>query len=387
MTTRSIVRAVALATVAALSATPLAACDGSPELPATSDADAAAATDAASTATDATLASDAATPDDTSSPKPPARCELAPNAVVALPRDDARHVAAGEWYYWTGHLQTADGAWLGFQLTVLLAGPPGAAVAVTHASITDVARDDYHHAAGFGLDDRSPERGFDFTVGDVVATGGDGQDHLVIPIGDDGDGASLELDLVDHRGPVARHGTGFKDYGAGISTYYYSRPRMTATGTLTRGGVREPVAGRAWFDHQWGSLASATASHWDWLGVQLDDGSELMVTAFPLPGGERFATAELTDRDCHTALLEGDGVALTPRRDWTNPETLCTYPSGWDVQVGDLHLGLEPATLDQEMRADPIDYWEGAATVDGDATGRAYVELVGYCALPGLSGP
>jgi predicted secreted hydrolase len=33
----------------------------------------------------------------------------------------------------------------------------------------------------------------------------------------------------------------------------------------------------------------------------------------------------------------------------------------------------------QEVQVGPQTYWEGAALVSGDATGRAYVELAGYC--------
>ncbi|MFO0746736.1 MAG: lipocalin family protein [Myxococcota bacterium] len=353
---------LAIAISLALAAT-TSACDGSDPAPAIAGAPDASAPDARA---------------DTDAPAPPARCKLPADARVALPADDARHVAPGEWYYWTGHLQTDDGAWLGFQLTVLMAGAPGSAVAIAHQSITDAAAGDYRHAVAFGLDDRTPSEGFDFALGDVIARGVGGADHLRLVLDDD---AVLTLDLTDVRGPIARHGDGFKDYGGGVSTFYYARPRMAASGTLRRGDATVAVHGSAWFDHQWGSLASAAASHWDWLGVQLDDGRELMVTRMPLPGGDAFGEAELTDRDCTTHAVAGADVSLVARRDWTNPETLCTYPSGWDLTVGDLHLGLEPVTLDQEMRTEPVGYWEGAAVVSGDTSGRAYVELVGYCGL------
>ena len=42
-------------------------------------------------------------------------------------------------------------------------------------------------------------------------------------------------------------------------------------------------------------------------------------------------------------------------------------------------MDVTPAMEDQEMSDGDQVYWEGASTVSGDATGRAYVELNGYC--------
>lgn len=308
---------------------------------------------------------------------PITRCKLAAAAAVSLPADDARHDAPGEWFYWTGHLQTTSGDWIGFQLTVLAVGAPGNGLVLVHQSITDQANGTYDHTILAGLDDRDPDAGFDFIVGNVVARGVDGRDHLELVLAG---GARLTLDLDDPRGPVARHGDGFKDYGAGVSTYYYSRPRMHARGTLQRGRLIDDVSGDVWFDHQWGALAPGTASYWDWIAVQLDDGSELMVTRFPLPGDTHIGIAELTSRDCVTTEIVTPDVSLAARGEWKSPATTCTYPSGWDLVVGDLELALDPVTLDQEMADDVGSYWEGATLVSGDTTGRAYVELVGYCA-------
>ena len=48
------------------------------------------------------------------------------------------------------------------------------------------------------------------------------------------------------------------------------------------------------------------------------------------------------------------------------------------VTVADLTLTVTPLLEDQELETDVMDYWEGAAVVSGDVTGRAYVELTGY---------
>jgi len=320
-----------------------------------------------------------------------ARCELPADSAVTLPADDARHSAPTEWFYWTGHLQSEDGRWFGFHITVLVAGPVGHAIVLAHHSLTRAdappgGGDRYGHGFALGVEraDELPERGFAFdlgghgqpsgpSVGGLAVSGFDGNDVLFSELAH----SRLALTLTDPRGPVVRHGNGFQDYGGGITTYYYARPRQRAVGTLHIDGEDLAVSGNVWFDHQWGTLASPDSSRWDWVAMQLDDGRDLMVVRLPVPGGDIFSFAELTDTDCTTRTYYG--VAFSGRKTWQSPVSGCTYPLDWDISVADMHFSLTPLTDDQETQAEPIPYWEGAATVSGSATGRAYVELVGYC--------
>jgi len=310
----------------------------------------------------------------------PVRCALPNDAKVRLPEDDARHDAPAEWYYWTGHLRTEAGQWLGFHVTILLAGPKHASVVIAHYSLTSAetagAVGGYRHGFDVGFDGDPRERGFAWSLGHVQAQGEDGSDTLDVDLGE----ARLRLALVDRRGPFARHGDGYEDYGGGVATWYYARPRMDVSGTVVRDGVSEVVRGSAWFDHQWGTLASAASSRWDWVGAQLDDGRELMVVRLPTAEG-LVGYAELTERDCSTRTFYGDEVRFGSKAAWTSPGSGCTYPMGWTLGVGDLDLTLDAVVEDQEITAEPAHYWEGAATISGSTGGRAYVELVGYCAL------
>ncbi|MCA9518269.1 MAG: hypothetical protein KC635_25210 [Myxococcales bacterium] len=303
-------------------------------------------------------------------------CELPAGAAVVLPADDARHDEPTEWLYWTGHLQAEDGRWFGFQVTLLYAGAPGQGIIVGHRTLSDPASGRFRQHVDFGVE--GGEVRADGVTQDLggasVATGG-GRDTLRSAFED----AELELELVDVKGPVVRHGSGYVDYGGGVYTWYYARPRMRATGTLRLGGETLAVAGTAWFDHQWGVLVATEGPRWDWLGAQLDDGRELMVYRLPLPGGGLVTFAELTDADCRTTHYDGGDVAVEETRTWEKPGTSCVYPVGWRVRAGDLVLEVDPVQDDQEVAGDPVSYWEGAATVSGGASGRAYVELVGYC--------
>ena len=306
-----------------------------------------------------------------------ARCELPPGSLVSLPADDARHVAATEWFYWTGHLKAEDGRWFGFHITVVVVGAPGIGAMIGHHSLTrgdPGSGPDYRHGFEAGLEKGIPDDGFAFDLDDLVVSGFDGHDKLRSRL----DGATLDLDVVDHRGPVARHGSGFKDYGGGISTYSYARPRMSARGTLDIDGEHLAVTGSVWFDHQWGALAPPDVSRWDWIAIQLEDGRDIMVVQIPTPDGIA-GEAELSRPDCSMAYFDADQVGFNGTAFWQSPSSGCTYPMDWQVTVGDEVFDLTPLADDQEMHADPIPYWEGAATVSGSATGRAYVELVGYC--------
>jgi predicted secreted hydrolase len=89
--------------------------------------------------------------------------------------------------------------------------------------------------------------------------------------------------------------------------------------------------------------------------------------------------ATITNPDCSVLWIEGAEVQTTSWGSWTSPHTQCTYPIGWDVWVAGEHFEVHPTVEDQEMYSTRPIYWEGSSTVRGDMTGRAYVELTGYC--------
>ena len=61
------------------------------------------------------------------------------------------------------------------------------------------------------------------------------------------------------------------------ASYYYSRPQLAVTGTVTLRASTVAVTGTAWLDHEWSSEYMAPeAAGWDWTGINLDDGGALM---------------------------------------------------------------------------------------------------------------
>ena len=296
-----------------------------------------------------------------------------PGARVVLPADDATHTRAPwEWWYWTGHLRTATDRWFGFELVFFRRFHGSRPAQVTHAAITDIAGGRFHHGSDHRFAPRMPGHdGFRLDAGPWRAQGCDGQDLLHVEV----DGWSLELRLRSTRPVVLHHDDGYTDYAVGGYTFYYSRPRMEAAGTLQRGGEHHDVAGAAWFDHQWGDLGTMVGAGWDWLGIQLDDGRDVMLFMMGASHGRRLVGATITDAQGRGRTLNAQDCALEPTGWWTSPSTGRCYPSGWHLRVEALRLEVTPVLLDQEVRAANMVYWEGAAVVTGDARGRAYVEL------------
>jgi predicted secreted hydrolase len=99
-------------------------------------------------------------------------------------------------------------------------------------------------------------------------------------------------------------------------------------------------------------------------------------------------------RDSHSAgtwvdsagrvqALSTDQVMIDVSDHWASPRG-GRYPSRWRVRVPAVGLDVEvrPVLANQELDTKPR-YWEGAVDVSGtreghDASGRGYVELVGY---------
>lgn len=296
-------------------------------------------------------------------------CAL-PKTGISLPLDAGRHSEPVEWWYWTGHLATGEGRRFGFQVTFFAFDGK---VLVDTAALTDIDNRTHHSTQGARpLTGRTDAQ---LVRGETRASGDEPAFELSTASADWG------FSLRTRPGPAVLHGRGgFLALRAGGSTHYYSRPRLPVSGTITVGDVEHAVDGAAWFDHQWGDLRPAIAAGWDWFGIQLDDGRELMVYQFhPTTTPQRVATwsgAEGSTR------VDPQDVGVVSKRRWTSPESGCSYPLGWTVTLGAVTLELAPAFDGQEV-VNPHDrsasYWEGVALVTGDATGRAYVELAGYC--------
>ena len=336
---------------------------------------------------------------------------------ISMPRDDGPHGRLTEWWYYTGHLADASGGRYGFEFVVFRAERGAFPVSwASHLAVTDETGGRFLYAqrsqVGPGVDvspsgDDGPV-GFAFrVVGDEPVSRApddptwemtrlDGADRLQATMSDaeartaGSTGASgLDLHVETDRQPVLHDLDGWIDFGTAGGSYYYSRTRMTAIGTLTLDGEARQVRGTAWFDHQWGDFIAVGGGGWDWFAVGLEDGTDLTISqvrdrsgAYPLVYGTLVDSAGSVQSLPRESLT----VAVTDR--WISPRTGADYPAGWTIAIPSrgLDVRLRPTVADQELdtrSTTGVVYWEGSQDVramrDGRSLGgEAYVELTGY---------
>ena len=305
---------------------------------------------------------------------------------VIVPRDDAPHGDLTEWWYYTGHLDAADGRTFGFQYVIFQAvrsdGPVGYAA---HFAITDLAKGtfSYDQRSAIGAGSRTTDR-FDLSVNDWWMSGANGVDKLVASM----PGYAIDIGLTSAK-PIALHnGTGVISFGPAGDSYYFSRTRMPVAGNMTVDGVQIAVTGTAWMDRQWGNFVFAGGG-WDWFSMHLDDQSDLTgsIVRDDL-GNVILVYGTLVDPTGKTTHLTEAGFRATALDFWMSPKSGANYPSRWRITLPDQNLDMtvSPVVLDQELDARTstgVIYWEGAVAVTGTRegrplTGRGYVELTGY---------
>ncbi|MEW6351933.1 MAG: lipocalin family protein [Thermodesulfobacteriota bacterium] len=204
---------------------------------------------------------------------------------------------------------------------------------------------------------------------------------------------AVDLTLKPVKQPVLHGDQGFSRKGdsATQASYYYSLTRLEAAGTLTVNGTPTQVNGLVWMDHEFASsILTAEQAGWDWFGLQLDDGSELMAFQLRKSDGtfeQPFCT--FVDGDGTASPLSGTAISITRTGPtWKSHRSGAVYPAGWtiDVPARALKIDVTPAPADQELntaKSTQVTYWEGAVHVSGQSRGRpvqgrGYVELTGY---------
>ncbi|MBV9897909.1 MAG: hypothetical protein JO020_27445 [Chloroflexi bacterium] len=299
-----------------------------------------------------------------------------PAPPITFPRDALPHDALTEWWYFTGHLTASGGQRYGFEFVIFQvtrANQPAGYLA--HFAVSDISGQQFSHEARFAQLPTAATA-FPLNVGGWSLDHTDAQDSIDAAMAAE----ELHLTLRDEKPPALHHG-GYITYPPEGGSYYYSRTRLSASGTLNG----EPVDGIAWMDHQWGNFVIAARGGWDWYSLQLDDNTELMLYLVRNQDGTVSATyGSYVAADGHVDDLPAGAVLSEPTDKWTSPHTGAEYPSGWLLTLPDgRRLLLTPELQNQELYFPGaptalLAYWEGAVRVSGDTTGVGYVELTGY---------
>jgi predicted secreted hydrolase len=308
-----------------------------------------------------------------------------------------------EWWYYTGNLADETGRRFGYQFTIFRRAITPVnyestsewrtdQVYMAHLTLTDVADGAFYQEQrfsreGVGLAGAVVRPRFRVWLENwqVVA-----QDDSAIQttITADMDHIAIHLNLEQIKPPALQGDNGLspKSDEPGKASYYYSFSRLLTGGTITLDGAVFDVSGTTWMDHEFGTDALGDdALGWDWFGLHLDDGRDLMLGQIRLnSGGNDLAFGGLlVDSDGHTRHLESGDFSITAQNHWTSPHTSAVYPAGWNVTVdpGDsppVNLVLRPLISDQELYGSGVAYWEGAVQITGDVNGYGYAELTGY---------
>jgi predicted secreted hydrolase len=203
----------------------------------------------------------------------------------------------------------------------------------------------------------------------------------------------LALKLVPLKQPVmqGQNGVSQKAEGAGHASHYFSLTRLMTTGSIDLDGRSYKVEGTSWIDHEFFTGAMApNETGWDWLSVQLGDGTELMLYRLRHADGsiDPYSSGNYVDASGKSQFLSAKDFVMTPAADtWTSPATKATYPVRWHVFIPCLKMELDVTTplMSQELTGGfGPSYWEGSIDIGG-ARGHSPLRGVGYLEMTGYA--
>jgi predicted secreted hydrolase len=338
-----------------------------------------------------------------------------PGYQWSFPQDHWVHRAfRNEWWYFTGHLVSPGKPQhrFGYQFVIFRVGLyPGvsglasdwdaANLLMGHAAITDKAAGEHRFSevlyreapflAQFGA---YPDP---VIARSLAPLGTDGTwklrwngDGFAFEMVDRAKGIALELNTVPSRPLVFQGPGGFsrKSDEPGAASMYYSFTRMETRGSVSIDGQSWEVEGVSWMDKEFSSSQlTEEQTGWDWFGLRLADGRDLMLYELRTKGGVvDYGKGTLVSPEGAVRYLTGADWKLDATATWESPETGAVYPGAWTVEIPSekLRLTIQPDVADQENHSRAgvgMTYWEGAVTVygaDGQRAGEGYVELTGY---------
>jgi len=328
---------------------------------------------------------------------------LVPGAI-SLPRDHGPQLPyRNEWWYFTGNLVDDSANEYGFQLTFFrfaVSADPAPResdwgtrdVYMAHFAVTDATAGVHRAVERFGRTGPggAGARGEPFAAWlDDWRAESLGEAFLPLRLTASDEAAGIALDLVLQPGTPALfngdQGLSQKGPEPGNASYYYSLPRLPAAGEIQSAGRRVAVSGKAWLDREWGTSALGEGVlGWDWFGLRLDDGSDLMLYGLRTAndGLAPQSAGTLRRPDGTVTRLRAGDFALEPLRRWRSPATGISWPVEWRLRLpaAGLELRVVPL-LDAQEQDLSVRYWEGAVRVldrDGGRAGQGYMELVGY---------
>jgi predicted secreted hydrolase len=328
-----------------------------------------------------------------------------PGYHYEFPRDHFNHPDfQTEWWYYTGNLKSADGHRFGFELTFFrraVSRDPARAGAwevqdlyLAHLALSDLDGGKFYHAertnrSGPGIAGANQSLGRIWNGNWQIQWYGSDQslnaiDHRF----------QLHLTLHSEKPPVihGENGVSQKADGPGRASHYVSLTRLPTSGAIELSNKKMEVTGSSWMDHEFFTYQlDSNQTGWDWLSLQLDNHTELMLFHLRLKDGsiDSYSAGTYVDASGKTTHLHSSDFKLEPVGEkWTSPLTGAAYPIRWKISIPELALELEAKTplASQELTANSNlspNYWEGGIVLTGTRkaqplSGVGYLEMTGY---------
>ena len=339
-----------------------------------------------------------------------------PAKALRFPRDAGAHLDfRTEWWYVTGYANVAGTqAGFGFQVTFFRSRVDGTQamqsnlaakhLLFAHAAVTDVRGKKLWHdqriarwsgappdASHADTSTHASAQDTNIVLRDwsLRRSGADLQAHIVAA------DFSLTLNfkttqpvLLQGKDGLSRKGPDEKQ-----ASYYYSLPQLQTSGSITVKSQSHALdsGSTAWLDHEWSQeVLHPLAVGWDWIGINLFDGSAL--TAFQL---RDKAGQALWDGGSYRSGGSGGGVRYAfsrgevlfrPLRHWVSALSKARYPVEWIVRTPADYYTVKAVLDNQELdsrNSTGAIYWEGLCEVwdsNSKLVGRGYLEMTGYAA-------
>ncbi len=329
-----------------------------------------------------------------------------PGYRYEFPRDFFAHPDfQTEWWYTTGNVKTSDGRSFGYELTFFRQAvgrdesKHGAwdvhDLYLAHLALSDLDGGHFYHSerlnrTGPGIAGASMSDGKVWNGNWSAVWNKDGTQQLAAQNND----FQFLFTMKSEKPPVihGENGVSQKAEGRDRASCYFSQTRLATTGTIKLKGKQFNVSGLSWMDHEFFThQLSADQSGWDWLSIQLEDKTELMLFILRRKDGtiDPFSAGTFVDTAGKSTHLRAADFSLQPQGAvWKSPATGATYPIQWNISVPKLSLSLAaktklaPQELTGATKFAP-NYWEGAMEFSGTRAnkpirGAGYLEMTGY---------
>jgi predicted secreted hydrolase len=328
-----------------------------------------------------------------------------PGYRYQFPRDHFNHPDfQTEWWYYTGNLKSADGRRFGFELTFFrqaVSRDPAKTATwdvqdlyVAHLALSDLDGGKFYHVertnrSGPGIAAANKSLGRIWNGNWQIQWRGNDQEIKAVD-----QRFQLHLTLHPEKPPVVHgeNGVSQKANGPGRASHYISFTRLATSGAIDLGSREIEVSGSSWMDHEFFThQLEPEQSGWDWLSLQLDDDTEVMLFHIRRKDGsiDSHSAGTYVDAKGKTMhLCSSDFRMESVAEKWTSPRTGAAYPIHWSIAIPRLGIALEAKTplASQELTGKTKlapNYWEGAVILAGTRTaktisGVGYLEMTGY---------